>query len=280
MTEQLLHVFRNTPFGRETLLQSVYFCRELDLELLVYVPLMPQFLMYFEQGIVTVDLDRAFLRAPQSARQHVEELLAPLELPYRFFEPKRFTAGELPELPVDVGFMSCPRSISDLSTKIGLGTIGPRVRAIVQKASFPVLLPAAAYKEWHSIVCFFGGSANARLALVRARQMSSRSGVPLQIFTQAEMKRERYAELLGDLGLREAVESGEVEWLFFEAGDFRENLYEVPYDALVVMGAYGHGIARELFFGSRMEEVQSVLPNPLLLVGPHCSLVGSAGPKD
>jgi len=33
MHANLLHVFRNTPLGRETLMQSLYFCKTLDLEL-------------------------------------------------------------------------------------------------------------------------------------------------------------------------------------------------------------------------------------------------------
>lgn len=44
MTMPLLHIFRNTPFGRETLLQSAYFCRRMQLPLYIYIPQFKNFL--------------------------------------------------------------------------------------------------------------------------------------------------------------------------------------------------------------------------------------------
>ena len=38
MKNSLLHVFRNTPFGRETLLLSAYSCQKLQLSLDIYLP--------------------------------------------------------------------------------------------------------------------------------------------------------------------------------------------------------------------------------------------------
>ena len=119
-------------------------------------------------------------------------------------------------------------------------------------------------------MCFFGGSANASAALRCARQLSDRSGAPLRIFTQAENTMEFYEEALRSSFSSESAEPNYTEWLYFEDGDMRENLYDVPSDALVVIGAYGHGVARDLFFGSKMEMIQTVLPNPLLIVGPDC----------
>lgn len=299
MPDKLLHVFRNTPFGRETLMQSAYFCRRIGAEMSIYIAKQPQFLMYFEFGVVTVDLDRAFLRAPETAREHASEIVDAFSVPYGFFEPSRFTLPDLPDLPAHWDYMCCPRSISDLSSKIGLGHIGSRVRSIVQRARFPVLIPAAAFKQWQSVVCFYGGSANALVALQCARRLSQLCAAPLRVFTQSEgedqkreekekeeekrgdQKREKeekkraekesYEEGLRNLSLLESIEAGETEWLYFEGGDFRENLYAIPHDALVVIGAYGHGVAKDLFFGSKMELIQTVLPNPMLIVGPGCS---------
>ena len=59
------------------------------------------------------------------------------------------------------------------------------------------------------------------------------------------------------------------QWHVFETGAFEENLYEVPHDALVVLGAYGHGVIRTIVFGSKMEKIQSTLSNNLLIVGPN-----------
>jgi nucleotide-binding universal stress UspA family protein len=62
-----------------------------------------------------------------------------------------------------------------------------------------------------------------------------------------------------------------VEWIFVKKGHFHEGLYEVPHDALVVAGAYGHGLIREMLLGNLMEEIQKILPNNMVIVGPHYS---------
>lgn len=268
MPFELLHIFRNTPVGRETLMQSAFFCRQMGLPIDIYVPRESQFLMYFEHGVVTVDLDRSYLRSPESAHARAREIVESFEVQHSFFEPTRFTAG-LPDLRSDYAFMSCPRSISDLSTKIGLGHIGSRVRAIVKKASFPVLIPAAAFKQWNRVACFFGGSANALVALRCAQEISRRSNARLAIVTQVEGERDGFERQLDREGLSEALGEGSVEWLCFEDGDLRENLYEVDSEALVVAGAHGHGLAKDLVFGSKLELIQSELPNPMVIVGPN-----------
>lgn len=270
MNSQLLHVFRNTPFGREIFMHSAFFAGRVGLSLSVYIPRHSQFLIYFERKVVTVDLDRSFLRSPDTAREHAEHVLAGFGVDHAFFEPTRFTASTLPELPVNYGFMCCPRSISDLSSKIGLGYLGPRVRVIIKHAPFPVLIPSPIFREWKSIACFFGGSANSLHALACAHFLRERTGLPLEIFTQGEgPSKEAFEQSVRTAGVQIPVEPGRIGWTYFEGGDFRENLYQVPHDALVVVGAYGHGVARELFFGSKMETIQTLLPNPMVIVGPN-----------
>ncbi len=72
---EMLHIFRNTPLGRETLMMSAYFSKKCRLRLQVYLPRHDQFLMYFDEAIATIELDRAFLRSPETARAHAEEIL-------------------------------------------------------------------------------------------------------------------------------------------------------------------------------------------------------------
>ena len=67
----------------------------------------------------------------------------------------------------------------------------------------------------------------------------------------------------------EELERLQRNWTFFEEGRFESNLYQVPHDALVVLGACGHGLIRDLVFGSKMEQIQSTIPNNLLIVGPY-----------
>ena len=81
----------------------------------------------------------------------------------------------------------------------------------------------------------------------------------------------RDRDILKKNALYDGIEKGEIEWLFFEKGKFRENLYNVPHDTMVVVGAYGHGLIKELLFGSMMEEIQTILPNNMLIVGPNCT---------
>jgi hypothetical protein len=64
------------------------------------------------------------------------------------------------------------------------------------------------------------------------------------------------------------------QWTFFEKGRFEDNLYDVPHNALVVLGAYGHGIIRDIMFGSMMEKIQSTISNNLLIAGPKYTMIG------
>jgi len=268
MSRELLHIFRNSPFGRETLLQSAYFCQQLGLSMAIYVPREAQFVMYFEHAVVTIDLDRSYLRSPRTAEERAREVVAAAGLETRFLKPSK-GAGGLPELRSDFSYMCCPRSVSDRSSRIGLGYIGSRVRGIAKRARFPVLIPAASAKRWSQVVCFFGGSSNAAAALRCARAIGQGAGVPLTIFTQAEADKERYASQLRTLGFGEDMDEGRVLWRCFEQGTLEENLFAVSSEALVVAGALGRGVAKELLFGSKIELIQSELPNPMVIVGPQ-----------
>ncbi|MFP4307415.1 MAG: universal stress protein [Desulfococcaceae bacterium] len=268
MQSRLFHIFRNTPLGRETLLHSLYFCRQIQAVPEVYIPRFTKFLMYFDNDVVQVDLDGSYLTAPDTARPHLEALLSEAGFEVRLFEPKNFTASTLPDVPTHFDFMCCPRSIGDLSSKIGLGYVGPRVRRIVISAQFPVLITGSVFKPWKSVTVFFGGSANAVNALRLGLRISRLSSMPLDIFTQAEASPEAYRNLVDEAGLTKEVESRAREWRFFTEGPLDENLYEAPHDALCVAGAFGHGIIKDLVFGSTVERLHTVLTNNLLLVGP------------
>jgi hypothetical protein len=270
METRLLHIFRNTPLGREVLLQSTYFCKTIGVQPEIYIPEFIKFLMYFENDVVQIDLDGSYLTDPETARAHAVEIVRYQGLTEPgFIEPKNFTASTLPDIPVNFGFMCCPRSISDLSSKIGLGYIGPRVRRIVDSARFPVLIAGAVYKPWKSIAVMFGGSANAVNSLRLGMRISRLSGLPMDVYTQhGKHSLDYYKGIIKKRNLSKEMDQYARNWEFFDAGDFSVNLYKVPHDALVVLGAYGHGVIKEMLFGSIMEKVQSVLPNNLLIVGP------------
>ena len=269
MNKQLFHIFRNTPLGRETFLQSLNFCSLTGTSPVVYIPEHTKFLMYFDNDVVQVDLDESYLNAPKTAEKHATDLLKEANLKPHFLRPKHFTASTLPDIKTDFDFMCCPRSISDLSSKIGLGYIGPRVRRIVRSARFPVLLTSPVFKPLNSIAVFFGGSSNAITAFRLGLRIGRESGLPVELFTQIEKSTgDDYRKILENEGLGKELAENVREWHFFESGKFEENLYHVPHDALVVLGAYGHGLIKDFVFGNKMERIQSTISNNMLIAGP------------
>lgn len=178
MDYKMMHIFRNTPFGRETLLQSLYFCRSVNATPVVYIPKSDKFLFYFSNDVIQVDLDSSYLTDPETAEERARQLLSENGMKEIFLTPKNYTASTLPDLPTHYDFISCPRSVSDKSSRIGLGHIGPKVRRIIKHATFPVFLTSPVYKPWTSISVLFGGSANALNALRLGVKLSLASGFP------------------------------------------------------------------------------------------------------
>ena len=108
MHANLFHVFRNTPLGRETLMQSLYFCRTLDVGLTLYIPDAVRFMMYFDQDAVQVDLDRSYLNEPETATERALALAAEAGLKPRLLRPKNRTASDLPDIPTHFAFHVLP----------------------------------------------------------------------------------------------------------------------------------------------------------------------------
>ena len=80
-----------------------------------------------------------------------------------------------------------------------------------------------------------------------------------------------YHDRVQAAGLNDALNGGERQWHWFEEGDFAVNLYTVPHDALVLSGAYGHGLIKHVLFGGKLETAQSTLTNTMLLNGPQAA---------
>jgi nucleotide-binding universal stress UspA family protein len=272
MYSSLFHVYRNIPLGRETLMQSIYFCKLLDLGLTVYIPESKQFLMYFDHDAVQVDLDASYLSSPKTATARVRELAEKEGIEVRFYRPKNYTAKEFPDVRPDFDFMTCPRSISDRSTKIGLGFIGQKVRRIISSARFPVLMPSPVFKQWKSLVVLFGGSDNSLKALRFGLWISRKAELPLKVLTHLEQQEDYYRGKIQEAGLDRELEAVASKCKMLNNGSFEEDLYAIPHDALVLMGAYGGGKIRKALFGSKLEKAQSNLCNNLLITGPAAAL--------
>ncbi len=273
MNYKLLHIFRNTPFGRETFLQSLYFCKTINASLVAYIPKNDKFLMYFANDAVQVDLDGSYLAFAETAVEHATALFEQAGLPPRFYEPKNYTASTLPDVSTQFDYLCCPRSVSDLSSKIGLGHLGPKVRRIIKHASFPVLISSPVFKPWNSISVFFGGSTNAMNALTLGLKIAMASGHAINIYTLLENKGEdSYRDIVNDTDLKPLVEQYAQKWHFYDSQAFDQMLYDVPHDSLIVLGAYGHGMIKEILMGSKMEHIQSTVSNNLLITGPNCKI--------
>ena len=118
----------------------------------------------------------------------------------------------------------------------------------------------------------YGGSDNALNALRFGLWISRKSGLALKVLTHLEMDENYYFDRIREAGMEEEMEAGAARWEMLESGSFDENLYAIPHDALVLMGAYGRGRIRKALFGSKLEKVQSMLCNNLLITGPAAAV--------
>ncbi len=272
MSTSLLHVYRNTSMGRETYLHSLYFCKMLNIGLAVYIPASTHFTMNLGSETARIDLDESYLTAPDSAAERVRALAASSGTDITLLDPQSSPNSQLSELPHDFSFMTCPRSISDLSSKIGLGFIGAKVRQIVHSAGFPVLITGPVFKPWGSITVLFGGSDSSINAVRLGIHIARRTGCALNMLTYLEEDLSFYKNALEAAQLTQAVRQSVEFWHRFESGLFKDRLYAVPHDSFVVVGAYGHGRIKNLIFGSKLEKIQQTLTNNLLVVGPKARI--------
>jgi len=267
---RMLHVFRNTPAGRETLLGAAWLAQRTGVQLAVHVPAEARFAMNLGRDLVEIPLDASYLTSPGTARRHAEAVLAGRGVPFRFVEPSHRVASTLPEIPADFDLMSCPRSLAEPQLPAIPGVLGNRVRRLVRAAPFPVLLPTIPFLEWDRIVVFFAGSEHALRALAWGEAIARSSGAPLEVVTvderDAVARSRRALERAGILDRIEPV------WTVSGTGSWEETLWEIPRTALVAAGAFGHSGIKATMFGSRTELLQSSLPNPMLLVGPAAPL--------
>ena len=271
----MFHIFRNTPLGRENLLQSAYFCEQVgDLTLTVYIPDHTQCAMYSNGAVVTISLDASYTRHGETAVQHVEEILCDRRFDHNYFVPTSFTANDFPDIPSDWAVMACPRTIASHVSRIGLDHIGPKVRSIVKHSPFPVFIPSASFIPWKRICAFCGSTELGMNVIWQSHRLSAQTGAPLIMCTQGDdTSRADYEEKARLDSLSPDSTQVQVDWVTFDPGSLEENLYAVPGDSLVVVGAAGETLMRGLVFGSDLETIQKTLPNPLLVVGPKAKLV-------
>jgi len=272
MQTTMLHIFRNTPLGRENLMQSAYFCKNLPkMSLAVYIPQTAQFTMGPDGDLVVIELDDSYVRYQATAQQHVEEILAEFGCENEFHTPAKHDTSRMPHLHGHWAMMACPRAITEQSNRIGLGHLGPKVRSLAKLSRFPIFIPSMSFKAWTNVTAFFGGSTLGAIVVKAAMAVARLAEVPLTVHTQLNgITRQDCEQSLSKVGILDALSGGDIEWRLYDEGTLEENLYDVPHDSLVFVGAAGHNLIRELVFGSRLEAIQTILPNPLVIIGPQC----------
>jgi hypothetical protein len=96
------------------------------------------------------------------------------------------------------------------------------------------------------------------------------SGMTMDVFTQTgKYSEEDCMNVIKERNLERDRELYINKWHFFESNNFEDILYEVPHDSLVILGAYGHGVIKDILFGSKLEMIQSTISNNLLIAGPN-----------
>lgn len=270
MRRGLLHIYRNIPYGRETLLSSIYFSKMVDTELNIYIPKFKKFNMYFEHKAVQVTLDGSYLASPETAEKNLKSILSEQNVQATILNTNEFSASSLPDVPTDFSYMTCPRSISGLLNKIYPGQIGPVVRDIILNSTFPVYLPSIIFKPWESIVIMFNGTEASIKGAELGFSLFEKTKLPLYIFTQAEeYDKNWYEKKLTSFEAGKKIIESTNEWFFFDSGDFEINLFCIPHNALIVAGIFKHSLLKGITFGSKLEIIQSTLPNNFLFVGPY-----------
>lgn len=272
MNCRLFHIYRNTPLGREALLQSIHFCKTLDLSVGIYIPESKRFLMCCggENSTFPIDLDESYFISPESALPHAKELAKKKGAKPDWIISENNTAKSYPKIQGSFEFMCCPRCIKEPLSKLSVGYIDALVRKIINTAQFPVLIPSPVFRPWKRITVFFGGSPSALNALKLGLQICRVSGLPMDIFTQLESAgRKDIRNAIGDVALKKKIDNVINKWHQFDSGNFISNMFNVSNDALVLLGGFHSKKHRN--FSSKMEKIQAVLPNNLLAVGPNCS---------
>ena len=266
---ELLHIFRNTPFGRETLFQSLDFCKTFDMKLHVYIPKTLRFLMYFDNEAVEINLDESYIRAPETAEYHLREIVEKTGTEWELVTPPTQTNRMLPNLRTTYSLMCAPRILAEPSSGIGLGKIGPKVRKLLLAAPFPLLIPSAVYQRWDSVTVFFGGSPTSFKCLKLGLDMA-RAGIPIEVFSVLEegLLREDLEAQIAEEGLLDLFAQHVSNWHLIEGGNLQEELYSVSRSSLLLLGAYGRGRIKSKIFGSTMETINQTMPNNILTLGP------------
>jgi len=267
----IFHIYRNTPLGRETLLQAADFTKKVGGTLNVYVSEFDRLLLHFGPNAIEIRLDKSYLFAPESSEKKLKENLDAIGVKADRVSIKSQPASNLPRLSSNFDIVSLPRVMVEQQGRLNLAAVGSGVRQLVKHSHAPAIIAPGRFHDWSDILVLFGGSAYSVAALKWGVELAKQTTLPLRVLTIVEKGkgREDY-----EMILRKEVGDGTAasQCKFMESSTKTSLLDEIERSSLVVMGAYGHGQIRSRFFGSTTELVQRNTANLIMLIGQNCRL--------
>lgn len=146
--------------------------------------------------------------------------------------------------------------------------MGSTADRMVRHADSPCLVTPAEYRPIRRILAAYDGSGHAGKALHEAIELAQGLSVPLSILTVAEDKDMDAANAVSREGLRLAeahgCEAGHLVGKGIAEDAILQMAQEHGFD-LIVMGAFGHGLIREMFLGSTTAQLVARSTLPVLL---------------
>jgi nucleotide-binding universal stress UspA family protein len=267
MNLDVLHVFRNTPLGEETLRQAADFVKKVNSKLHVYIPKFDRFLMYFKDDIVEIKLDKSYLYFTDTAEHDMRKVLDNVGIEATVVEHQTSTAANLPDVPTEFDLFSLPRIMTE---RRGPTIIGSTVRKLIKASHAPALVSPGRFHDWEEILVLFGGSEYSLRALRWAVTISKRRNFPVKVLTliEGDRKQEYYQKIAKD----NRIDLSDInDWIVIDAKSTESILRFLPRTSMIVMGAYGSSRIRASIFGSATELVLNNVANLLFLVGEKCN---------
>lgn len=242
-------------------MQTALFCRMLGAAPVVYIPETPRFLMYFEKRVVQVDLDLDIdvsdLRKRELCKARASEILASSGLDAHFIQIHHRTTPDLPDVPVDFDYMSCP--VPSSARHFVYSDLG--MRRLPAVAPFSVLIPSLVCRDWKSLAVFYAGDGKNEGVLAAGLAIAKNTGLPLDVFTKGSIPVIQSASFKEHVRHMVAGNKGNDFWM------------DVPPEALMIMGASGKGWFRESVFSTFKKELRRRLPGACIFVGPQAQKV-------
>ncbi len=148
----------------------------------------------------------------------------------------------------------------------GGAIIGSTTQSVIRRSGKPVLVTPKGYREVNSIAAAYDGSAPAQKALKLAAELAGLTGWPLTVVTIAGDQEwgRQITEKAGEYLAPFSPESKTIVLIGNEEKELLNFTREGAADMLV-MGAYGHNIIRELVVGSLTSSIIKKSAVPVLL---------------